>query len=73
MDKVLKLTLTLVLTVSLPYRSSVIALAQQSPPPKGKISAAEILDKHTVAIGGLEVLRALHTFHAQGSFGFPLT
>ena len=72
MEKVLKLTLGLILIAALAYRSSAIALAQKSSPPSGKISAAEILDKHTAAIGGLEALRGLQTFHAQGSFGFPL-
>jgi hypothetical protein len=72
MRTVLQLTLTLVLSLSLAYRSRAITLAQQSPPPTGKISAAEILDKHTAAMGGLEALRALQTFHAHGSFGFPL-
>jgi hypothetical protein len=71
MDKVFRRTLTLILTASLANVTPVIAV-QKSPPPTGRISAAEILDKHTTAIGGLEALNALQTLHAQGSFGFPL-
>jgi hypothetical protein len=46
-------------------------LAQKSSPPQEKISAAEILDKHMAAIGGVDALRALQTLHAHGSIGIP--
>lgn len=71
MNKVFRLTRTLILAISPANCTCVIAVAQKSPP-TGRISAAEILDKHTSAIGGLEALHALQTLHAQGSFGFPV-
>lgn len=61
-------TLTLALGASLTYCNGV-ALAQKSPKPQGKISVAEILDKHISAMGGTAVLHALQTLHAQGVFG----
>jgi hypothetical protein len=65
-------TLTLALTISLTFSCWVIALAQDSPPPKGAITAAEILEKHIAATGGRDALHSLQTIHAYGSFGFPL-
>jgi hypothetical protein len=66
-------TLASVLTASLMF-SNGLAFAQKSARPKGKISVAEILDKHVSAMGGTDKLRTLHSFHARGVFGLmPMT
>lgn len=59
---------TLLLTISLAFYNCA-ALAQKPPRPKGKISTAEILDKHIAAVGKPEVLNALQTLHVQGIIG----
>jgi hypothetical protein len=41
---------------------------QQSEPPKGKISAVEILERNLIATGGLEAHKALETLVASGEF-----
>lgn len=65
------LTFAFALILVPPFWGRGITLAQKSPRPKGQISVAEIMDKHTAAIGGPEVLRALQTLHAHGSIGLP--
>ena len=45
------------------------AFAQKSPPPNEKISAAEILKRHTAAMGGEETVRNLQTLHVRGVVG----
>lgn len=64
-------TLASALTASLMF-SNGLAFAQKSARPKGKISVAEILDKHVSAMGGTDKLRTLHSFHARGVFGLEL-
>src|SRR5260370_15116941 len=61
----------LTLAILLVFCSRTTTLAEKAPRPKGKISAAEILDKHVAATGGLEAWRALQTVDAHGSFGVP--
>src|SRR6266404_95064 len=62
---------TLTLTVLLILCCRFTALAQKAPRPKGSISAAQVLDKHVVATGGLEARRAVQTVDAHGSFRVP--
>ena len=62
-----ELTLALILAVS-PTIWSWIAVPQRSPRPNGKITVPQILEKHIIASGGLEALRALQTLDANGSF-----
>jgi len=59
------------LAILLIFCSRITTLAQKAPRPKGRISAAEILDKHVTATGGLEAWRVLQTVDAHGSFGVP--
>jgi hypothetical protein len=61
----------LTLAILLIFCCRITTLAQKTPRPKGKISAAEILDKHVTATGGLETWRALQTVDAHGTFGVP--
>jgi hypothetical protein len=42
------------------------AFSQKAPPPTEKISAVEVLNRHTTAMGGEEALRNLQTLHVRG-------
>jgi len=46
------------------------AFAQKSPPPSEKISAAEVLKRHTAAMGGEDALRNLQTLQVQGDLAW---
>lgn len=61
----------LTLAILLIFCCRITTLAQKAPRPKGPISAAEILDKHVAATGGLEAWHALQTVDAHGTFGAP--
>ena len=63
--------LLLTLTIILAFCRPVGTIAQKSPPPTAPISAAQVLEKHFAAVGGLENLRALQTFDAHGVMGPP--
>jgi len=59
------------LTILLVVCCVVSTFAQKAPRPTGSISAAEILDKHIAATGGLDAWRALQTVDAHGTFAVP--
>jgi hypothetical protein len=62
----------LILATLLIFCCRITTLAQKAPRPKGKISVAEILEKHVAATGGLEAWRALQTVEAHSDqAGFP--
>jgi len=60
-----------VVIILLAFSPFIPASAQNSSPPKGQISAAEILDRHATAVGGLEALRSIQTLVVHGRAGYP--
>lgn len=62
---------SLSLAILLMFCSGITVPAQDTPRPKHKISAADILDENVAATGGPEARHALQEVDAQGSFGVP--
>jgi hypothetical protein len=60
-----------VLLIASAVFANYLPTTQNSARPTGQISAKQILDRNTAAIGGLESIRAARNLEASGTVGAP--